>query len=237
MLSGVERVRELATLSRMRHAHPCLLLTLLAVLPACGDAGATSDQPLDETLNTAIHDAASGDAESMRNLEDQAGNSARDFVKNTEAAAAKGDPAAQVIQAQLEGGYDAVLALAEDGHALAMLEYGRYCNAHPDEATRKEGADWIVRAANEGEADARFVAGKHTYNGLPGFNKDVEQGRIWLESAANAGHGESAYALATYARYGIGTDVDRGAAIEWMRKADAAGFEAAKADLESLLAE
>ena len=216
-----------------RHAQLTCLLSLLAVLPACGD-----HQPAaDEALDTTVRDAAAGDAEAMQDLEDQVGAAARDFKKNNEAAAAEGDPEAQVMQAMMNGGYDAVLELAEGGNVRAMLAYGRYRYSHPDESIRKEGADWIVRAAAEGDPEALHIAGKHAYNGLPGFGKDVEQGRAWLESAANAGHGESAYSLATYARYGIGTEVDKQSAITWMRMADAAGFEAAKADLDALLAE
>ncbi|MDO5566651.1 MAG: tetratricopeptide repeat protein [Planctomycetia bacterium] len=51
----------------------------------------------------------------------------------------------------------------------------------------EEGFKWLVRAANQGHADAQFVLGFHFVNGI-GVPRDLEEGRYWLQLAASQGH-------------------------------------------------
>lgn len=215
----------------MRQSALGLVLLSLSIT-ACGDS-ASAPTPLEEL----VQDAAKGDADAMEDLEQQVAAKAAEVKEELDTKASDGDEEAAVMKAMMAGGDAAVLKLAEAGNVWAMFAYGKAKNALSSAADRTEGRDWILRAAKEGHEGALFIAGKHSYNGLTGFETNLEDGRAWLEQAANAGNGEAAYALATYSRYGIGTETDEALAIEWLKKADAAGFAAAARDLKDLGAE
>lgn len=80
----------------------------------------------------------------------------------------------------------------------------------------------------------RFLEGKGKLHGTDGFTKDAAEGLRLLTEAANAGSGEAAFGLGVAYRYGLEVEANLEAALEWYRKAVAAGFTDAAEELEQV---
>jgi len=205
------------------------------VLISIGLASCPGDQPADPTVSTApldevVADAAAGDADAMEALESEV----EKLAEAAHEASVAGDPKAAVMAVIMSGDLEGLLPLAESGNVLAMFEWGKLQLDPVDPAAVQKGWDWIKKAADAGNADAAFMAGKSAWNGLDGFAVDTVQARKWLEASAAAGNGEAAFALGTYSRYGLGTETDLEAAKSWYEVALKHGFKAAADELKSL---
>ena len=195
------------------HPSRLFLLPTLALLnsglPSCsGDQPAEPFARLEET----IADAAAGNPEAMKTLESKV----EQLASEMHAAATSGGPEAAVMTVLMSGDLEALLPLSESGNVPAMFEWGKLQLDPVDPAAVAKGWDWIKQAANAGNKEAAFMAGKNAWKGLNGFATDTVAGCKWLEAAAAASHGEAAFALGTYSRYGLGTEVDLVAAKSWL---------------------
>ncbi len=81
--------------------------------------------------------------------------------------------------------------------------------AHGDAALEAKGYGWLERAAASGGVDAQFALAEY-YLGLPNAtDTQLERGRHWLISAADAGHQRALRRLiAAYKRGAVGLDRD-----------------------------
>jgi TPR repeat protein len=136
------------------------------------------------------------------------------------------------------------LNAAEDGHVEAMYHLAtfpdfiseRFTSPLSDEDTWQ----WLLRAAEGGCIQAQRDAGASLATG------DWREGRVpqdlpaavaWYRRAAEAGHADAQYNLASMLAEGEGCDRDLPAAREWLRRAVAGGYEHAeglRAHLDSL---
>jgi TPR repeat protein len=92
--------------------------------------------------------------------------------------------------------------------------------------------DAVTSIAEAAEAlQQQFLEGKGKLHGVDGFTKDAEEGLRLLQEAAAAGHGEAAFGLGLAYRYGLEVEADLEAALDWYRKALAAGFTDAAEEL------
>ncbi|HHK41644.1 MAG TPA: sel1 repeat family protein [Planctomycetaceae bacterium] len=217
----------------MQPFRPFLIPTLS--LLSLGLSGCSGDQPPETAVSSVpleemVADAAAGNQDAMKSLESKV----EQIASETHEAADSGDPQAAVMTVIMSGDLEGLLPLAESGNVLAMFEWGKLQLDPVDPAAVAKGWDWIKQAADAGNKDAAFMAGKSAWNGLDGFTTDTVAGRKWLEAAAEAGHGEAAFALGTYARYGLGTEVDLVAAKAWYELANENGFKAAADELKSM---
>jgi TPR repeat protein len=58
------------------------------------------------------------------------------------------------------------------------------------------GIEWVLKAANNGDAMAQFNIGKSYLNGSNGLPKNRIQALNWLKKAANNGHAQAELMLA-----------------------------------------
>ena len=133
---------------------------------------------------------------------------------------------------------------AQDGHVEAMYHLATF----PDFMTEpfrsplseEESWRWLLRAAEGGCVQAQRDAGASlaTGNWREGkISRDLPAAVAWYRRAAEAGHADAQYNLASMLAEGEGCDRDLGAAGEWLRRAVAGGYEYAEellAHLDSL---
>ncbi|MDF1837273.1 MAG: hypothetical protein P1V35_05350, partial [Planctomycetota bacterium] len=118
----------------------------------------------------------------------------------------------------------------------ARFEIGRHYNAMGGDNLLK-GRDLLIQAAEAGHPRAMFLVGKHSLNGLTGFEKDATIGRSYLEKSAEAGEAEAAFVLGVSLRYGFELKEDKAKALEYYKQADEGGFRDPGGELESLTEE
>ena len=80
-------------------------------------------------------------------------------------------------------------------------------------------AKWMLRAANNGHADAQFMVGQF-YKAGAGVPKDVNKAVEWLTSAALNRHKGAQILLGNMYRVGDGVEPDREESDRWYDMAD-----------------
>lgn len=209
-----------------------LLLSVLAAGCSDSPAPAKTEQDPASLTQAAMH----GDADAMKQLEKEAVRVAAEVKEEVETKAAKGDERAQVSSAWMNGGEEEVLKLVEANNSEALFDLGKSYNAQGGEK-ETQGRDWLIKAADLGQAQAMFIVGKHSLHGLTGFKKDQAIGRDYLERGAEAGDAEAAFTLAVALRYGLGLSEDKATALKYYQQADKGGFAGASDELRSLTKE
>lgn len=96
-----------------------------------------------------------------------------------------------------------------------------------------EPTAYLLRAAENGDTEARFKLAGRYWNGNC-VKRSPSEALRWYESAATNGHTEAAYNLGTLYEYGLRTAPDRGRAIIWYRSASERGHIIAKERLQAL---
>lgn len=86
----------------------------------------------------------------------------------------------------------------------------------------------LVKAAEDGDADAMIKLARFYWEGENGFPHDRGAASHWYELAARAGHPEGMYQLAEILRWGEGRVPDKAAAEQWYRAAAERGHEKAR---------
>jgi TPR repeat protein len=77
--------------------------------------------------------------------------------------------------------------------------------------------------ADRGDSDAQFELGLRLLTG-EGVTKDLEQGRKWVLSAAEAEHLRAQYVMGSVYEDGLGVPRDEGKAVQWYRRSAQHGF-------------
>ena len=104
--------------------------------------------------------------------------------------------------------------------ARAMYELG-LINFEDRDIPRdlRKSAEWMLRAANAGNAEAQFVLGQF-YKAGAGFQKDIDKAVHWLTSAALNRHKGAQILLGNMYRTGDGVNVDLDESDRWYDMAD-----------------
>lgn len=133
---------------------------------------------------------------------------------------------------------------AEQGHAGAMYHLATFPQFLSEPFTSplsdEEAWRWLLRAAESGSIEAQYTAGASLATGDWGEGsvpQDLEAAVGWYRRAAEAGSVEAQYNLASMLAEGEGCERDLIAALEWLRRAIAGGYEYGEeylAHLESL---
>jgi TPR repeat protein len=136
------------------------------------------------------------------------------------------------------------LEASEQGHAEAMYHLATFpeflSEPFKSPLSDEEAWHWLLRAAEGGCVQAQRDAGASLATGDWREGKvpqDVPAAVAWYRRAAEAGHADAQYNLASMFSEGEGCDRDLPAAREWLRRAVAGGYEYADgllAHLDSL---
>lgn len=140
---------------------------------------------------------------------------------------------AELAQLQILAGpgrQDAALTrlthLAEGGAADARRALGLALLSRGNQAGN--GLQWLRRAAEDGDVEARFQLGKLYSVGAAGAPADAARAFAWFSAAGKAGHAGAAYRLGIAWRDGYGVKTDHAEAVRWLRRASDAGIAAAQ---------
>ena len=142
------------------------------------------------------------------------------------ASGAAGRPAAELA-------YNEYLRAARLGSSKAMVAIGRLLLAGSGvEQDTAAALEWMRRAAAD-NVDAKVeLARLYSMGGV--MRKDIAAARDLLSSAAQAGHASAMHRLGLMLSQPDAAEYDRGAALQWLEKAVAAGQDSALRDLQRL---
>ncbi len=151
--------------------------------------------------------------------------------------AAPGDPPADqkaaaalnALQKYLKRGdyrsaFPLVRVMAEKGYLQYQTYLAQmYANGRGTRTDLKEAANWYRVAAKRGSREAQSQLGRMYFQGS-GVPQSFETARKWLDLSAD--DGESALLLGKMYADGLGAEKDYAKAIEYFKRADAAGVDA-----------
>lgn len=156
--------------------------------------------------------------------------------------AEKGNPASQTLLGELFSkglgvGLDLkqaekwYRAAAGQGDAAAQYALGALLAGDDDTAfaRRREGTEFLEKAAAQGHVEAHFRLGQLLIVGMIG-PVDAEAAVKHFAFAAERGHSEAQYALGTLYAEGAGAPPDPAAAAQWLGRAAQAGLSDAQLD-------
>lgn len=140
-----------------------------------------------------------------------------------------------LTECELISGRDAFslfMKAAQDGHAEAMYHLATFpdfiCEPFRSPLSDEETWQWLLRAAKGGcvqaqrDAGASLVTGDWREGKVP---QDLEAAVGWYRRAAEAGHADAQYNLASMLAEGEGCERDLATARDWLRRAIAGGYE------------
>jgi len=152
-----------------------------------------------------------------------------------------------LTECELISGHEAFslfMKAAQSGHVDAMYHLATFPDfiSEPFRSplSEEDTWQWLMRAAEGGcvqaqrDAGASFATGEWREERVP---QDLPAAVAWYRRAAEAGHADAQYNLASMLVDGEGCDRDLSAAREWLRRAVAGGYEYAEgllAHLDSL---
>lgn len=122
---------------------------------------------------------------------------------------------------------------AEKGHIAAAAWLGWFYSESRLHRQQKLAVDWLIVAANEGDAWAIRLLGVCFSNG-DGIEQDDEEAASCWRIAASLGDSWSEYLLGIACRDGLGIKQSRRWALFWLKKAASHGEEEAAEALEVL---
>ncbi|MBS0346826.1 MAG: sel1 repeat family protein [Proteobacteria bacterium] len=117
-------------------------------------------------------------------------------------------------------------SLAEGGAADARRTLGLALLSRGDQDGK--GLQWLRRAAEDGDVEARFQLGKLYSAGATGIPADPARAFAWFSAAGKSGHAGAAYYLGIAWRDGYGVKTDHAEAARWLRRAADSGIAAAQ---------
>jgi TPR repeat protein len=89
--------------------------------------------------------------------------------------------------------------------------------------SNEQSLAWLLKAAEQGHANAQWVLGTHYYYGTAGLKQDYQEAARWLRKAAEQGIDDAQYHLAVMHNEGQGVPQDYKESVYWLRKAAAQG--------------
>nr|CRH06831.1 conserved protein of unknown function [Include 4 Sel1 repeat] [Candidatus Magnetococcus massalia] len=150
--------------------------------------------------------------------------------KNYEAAAGRGDVAAQYLLGSMLvrglGGQKSLrqgVSLVKQA-AVAKLPAAQYflgvlhANGRGVRKDDKQALAWLRQAAMGGSREGMFNLGKMLFMGRDGKQKKQE-GFRWIKQAAEKGLAEAQFIMGQFAERGLGMQRNRDAAIQWYQQA------------------
>lgn len=123
-------------------------------------------------------------------------------------------------------------AAADRGHGDAMYRLARFpeflSEPFKSPLSDRERWGWLIRAAESGCVQAQYDAGASLATGGWGAGdvvpQDLEAAVAWYRRAAEAGHAEAMFNLASMLIEGEGCERDPAAAREWIRRSLEGGY-------------
>lgn len=95
-----------------------------------------------------------------------------------------------------------------------------------------EAKKWYLQSALNGNADAQFAMGKHTWSGWDSWDEgDHKKAVEWYRLAAEQGHVLAQYQLGECYERGLGAEIDYIESAKWYRKAAEQGYALAQYNL------
>ncbi len=115
--------------------------------------------------------------------------------------------------------------LAEQGHSDAQLTLaGIYLGGSGVARDSRQAAQWYLRAAEGGHAEAQHQLATAYREGLYGLAKDHPQALKWFRAAAEQGHAAARMSLAVMYQNGWGTEKNIDEAVRLTRQAAEQGY-------------
>lgn len=116
---------------------------------------------------------------------------------------------------------DQLTAWARQGSPVAQRELALACLNWPGHEDLAR--DWLLKAAEGGDADAQFHLADALYKGSNGLRVNHLLAWEWYRKAARSGNGKASFMLARMAKYGDGTPQDLRASIQWLQVSSGQG--------------
>ncbi len=223
-------------------------LALGTTLAACGGDAPPKKEKVE--IPDIVKRAAAGDEDAMRILERKLAEKAKAEKKKMDAAAVTGDPLAAFQKALLSGAdiEQEINILAEDGnpnarHWNAITNKGNTNLSASDKLKFRETLEGISMSGDRFQyatfasftyplsAEAAFNISEDKLHGKWLYDLDTDGAVTYLKQAAEGGHPEAMFKLATRYQYALGVDEDLSAAKAWLEKSAAASNRDAKTAL------
>jgi len=116
---------------------------------------------------------------------------------------------------------DQLTTWAKQGLPVAQRELAlTYLNWPQHDA---ETRNWLMNAAQSGDADAQFQLADALYKGSSGFQSDHALAWGWYEKAALQNHSKASFMLARMAKYGDGTKQNLQTSLQWLLESSQLG--------------
>lgn len=109
---------------------------------------------------------------------------------------------------------DQLKTWAKQGSPVAQRELALSYLNWPEH--NKDARNWLLKAANGGDADAQFQLADALFKGASGFLPDHAQAWGWYEKAALQNNGKASFMLARMAKYGDGTTQNQQLSTHWL---------------------
>ena len=156
-------------------------------------------------------------------------NEYKTAIKYFTPAAEQGNPEAQYRLGLTLLYSEGVVAekLSELPGSASMEEVLRIIEEQKEERKKleAEGAEWLLKAAEQGYAPAQYSIGSCYLGGVRGIEQDMARGIEWIRKAAEQDEPHSQNLLADcYANGKYGVEKDMAEAVKWLRKAGENGL-------------
>lgn len=121
---------------------------------------------------------------------------------------------------------------AEQGDATAQCQLGqRYWLSIEVERNEKEAMKWLLKSANQGNAEAQRLLGLCYFVGAEETERDYEKAAKWFQESAKNGDRFAQYRLGLCYENGWGVEQNYEDAVRWYCKAAEQGHAEAQCDL------
>lgn len=232
--------------------HIILAITLGLALTGCGGGDNTPEKEM--TTKELAEAAAAGDTDAMRKLKRQVAKQARAERKRIEEAAKEGDTLAAFHKVLLGRGDDKleqIRKLAIDGNPNAQLwiavTNGQSESLAPEDKIRMKadlerialtGGQYkystVANASYPLSAEAAFYLSEDLKSAKMLYAMDTPKSLEYLKQAAEGGHPQAMFKLATRYQYGLDMELDLDKAKSWLEKSASAGNRDAARELAKL---
>ena len=131
---------------------------------------------------------------------------------------------------------EALTKKAQEGDRQAQYDLAMVYDSGKDEIPRnvKLGAEWFLKAAQQGHTEAQFAIGQCYFYGR-GVPRDKVLGVEWYHLAALKDHRQATYALGECYSFGEGVDRHHAESLKWFSKSAAQGVQEAQFQIARIL--
>lgn len=229
-----------------------IAITFGLTLTACGG----SDNPPEKKMTNKelVAAASAGDKDAMRELERQLAKQAKAENKRIAEATNEGDTLAvfhKMLLSNHEGKTERLKQLALDGNPNAQLWIAVTNSQYPelsavDKTRMKADLERIAQTGDQYKystvanasyplsAEAAFYLSEDLKNAKMLYALDTPRSLGYLKKAAEGGHPQAMFKLATRYQYGLDMDLDLDRAKSWLKRSADAGYSQAASELAKL---